>query len=239
MKEKIIVANWKMNGSVDLVLQYNKLLEENKSDTRNLIVAVPYVYLQYAQKTIGSIASVAAQNIHSDAHGAYTGGVSSKMIKDIGVIWSIVGHSETRSFDCNIRNKLNNAIENDINIILCIGDNSKEISSNQEYISSILSQDLLPIYHNIKQKKLKIYIAYEPVWAIGTGNVADSNYIKNVFEIINNYCINNLGESVDLLYGGSVDINNFTELLDLTCVSGLLVGGASLKIDSLRKILTL
>ena len=238
MRNKFVIANWKMNGSKELIFEYSKFLRSVDILNRDLMVAVPYIYLDFAKKEIGDMAKICSQDIHNFPDGAFTGGVSAKMLKDIEVDWSIIGHNETRSQNCDVSKKISNAVESKVNFILCIGDESQDLVVNKKYINAVLSKELLPNYNNIDKNNLNFYIAYEPIWSIGTGKVAGMKYIEEVFNLINEFCLINFNKKINLIYGGSVNENNYLDIINLDCINGILVGGASLKINTLKRLLT-
>ncbi len=216
---KMIVANWKMNGSVELVDTFINAIVKSEE----LILALPHIFIGYASAKRNGF-KVAAQDCSVfENYGAHTGEVSAKMLKDSGAEYIILGHSERRS--CNeetvdiIYKKMKNAIEAGLKIILCVDENySKLIDENTESL----------VKNHIKD----IAIAYEPVSAIGTGVVPTTTEISNVLSKIKETYY-----GIKTLYGGSVNSANSQEILGLESVDGVLIGGASLKIEEIEKIL--
>lgn len=217
---KWLVANWKMNGSLELVKDY----ENNLKNHSNLIVAPPFIYINKFSST-----KTAAQNVHFQPNGAYTGEVSATQIKDIGVKFCIVGHSERRiySLETNeiVKEKALRCIENSILPIICIGETQADYENKNTL--NVLEKQL----ESCLPENGEFWIAYEPIWAIGTGLVPKLKEIEAIHEFIKEKT------NKTILYGGSVNAENAEEILSIEKVDGVLVGGASLKIDAMKKML--
>ncbi len=242
---KLIVSNWKMNGSVaqiehDLSI-YASLFHTNNP---SVVLALPDIYLYLASQIknkLGAKFSLAAQDISKFAsYGAYTGEINATMLKEFGIRYSIIGHSERRTYlneseDCLI-SKIDNILNEKITPVFCIGE-SQSIRENMKYIDFIENQ--LRILLKVKSSFESLVIAYEPIWAIGTGVVPTSEQISEVLKLIKAFVQNYLPHAkITLLYGGSVSGVNAFEILNLPEVDGVLVGGASLKPDDFISICT-
>lgn len=232
MAKKIYAFNLKMNAPNINFKSYVDLLEKSK-DT--VYACTPFVYLNEL-KTHAKTLKYGAQNVSEFENGAHTGEVSSSMLKECGASVCIVGHSERRKNNLEtgeqIALKINRLLENKILPIICIGENKQiKLSKAQKTILKQLNELNLNSH-----KTEKIIIAYEPVWAIGTGKVPTKDYIENMCGFIKNYIKqNNLKAKV--LYGGSYGEKNCEELNKTKNVDGFLIGGASLKEQSIKTIL--
>ncbi len=244
MRLKTIAANWKMNNdekeTTDLL---SELLIHIPSGAQKIILAPSFVHLNTAlQATYNSAIEVAAQNMHHKVSGAYTGEVSIKMLKSIGVQNVILGHSERRTLfnetDDVIFEKVKLALEFGIKVIFCFGESLEERESNNHFktIEKQLSK-LLDLSTNDWEK---IYLAYEPVWAIGTGKTASPEQAQEMHAYIRKILADKYGEElsedVSILYGGSVKPNNAKELFSQPDVDGGLIGGASLVVGDFLDI---
>lgn len=219
--QKWVVANWKMNGSKNLFDEYEKSFK----DVNNLIVCAPFIYLRESGKlTLG------AQNIHQQLKGAYTGEVSAQMLAELGVKYCLVGHSERRQYfnETNdiIYAKAQTCLDANITPIICIGETLEQYEKN--HAVSVLEKQLAECLPN----KAGFWVAYEPVWAIGTGKTPTINEISKVHSMLREKLPN-----TTLLYGGSVNGNNAAAIFSINNVDGALVGGASLDIAAMSAIL--
>ena len=240
---KIIAANWKMN----LVYSEAKDLLENISEIKseNEIYVFPsYIYLDLANKILGDTnVKVGAQNVFYENKGAFTGEVSPEQLKSMGISYAIIGHSERRKYfgdtDEIVNKKLLSCISNNIRPILCIGE-PDEIRQNKTYEAYLYNQLKLALNGVSVNDVENIIIAYEPVWAIGTGNTMNYSDIKRSGEFIYN-TIKVIYPDIKIipriLYGGSVNSSNSNEILNTKFIDGLLIGGASLKFEELSKII--
>jgi triosephosphate isomerase len=249
MRKSLIAANWKMNLNFEEVLLFIKSFQDFKFDNNKteVLIAPPFIYLQEVKKMLTKInkkIKVAAQNIHFESAGAFTGEISANMLKSVGIEWTIIGHSERRLYfgetDSIINKKVKKALENGLNIILCVGEQlfEREAGIEKELVISQLGMAL----SEIELSKMKnIVIAYEPVWAIGTGKTAKAEDAENMHKAIRGFIQSKYGRkvanSVRILYGGSVKPENISELMSMPNIDGALVGGASLKFDSFCKII--
>ena len=234
---KIIVANWKLNGSFDFIESYFEILNklEIKKDVCG-IVCPPHVYLNESYEQSNSL-YIGAQDCSNYDNGAYTGEISSLMIKDLGLQFCLVGHSERRQIfrqsNEDIKLKIFNLIKNSLNPILCIGETleEKENGLTQE----ILKKQIIECMSKNCSKN-NLIIAYEPIWAIGSGLTPTLKEIDNIHTFIKN----GINEYIDFktIYGGSVKVSNAYEIMALKNVDGVLVGGASLDAMEFSKILT-
>ena len=235
--DRIIVANWKLNGSSDFIEQYLQKLNCNQLDNSNIcgIVCPPLVYLH---KLAGKLTPLflGGQDCSNYNEGAYTGEVSASMLKDASCQFCIVGHSERRQIfgesNEDVCIKAINLIAHNINPIICIGETSEEKNKN-------LTKDILyaQISNSIPNNATKdfVIIAYEPIWAIGTGLTPSLEEIDNIHSFIKNEVRNS--ENYKILYGGSVNSNNASKIMALKNVDGVLVGGASLDALEYGKIM--
>ena len=258
-RKKIVVGNWKMNMTMD---QSNSLIKELKSISENDVeikIAPSFTNLHNAvllgqlSSSNGQYIEVVAQNIHSEERGAYTGEISAEMLKSIGVKSVIIGHSERRKYfnetDSILSKKVKTAIKYNIGVIFCVGEELQERENNNHFnvIKDQISIGLDDL--NVYEIK-KVVIAYEPVWAIGTGKTANSNQIqemhefirelvKDKFDHLRNKSTNDsaASESLRILYGGSVKPNNAKEIFSLQDVDGGLIGGASLNFADFSTII--
>lgn len=258
MKDIIIAGNWKMNTApVEAVKLFNEIesfFVANNYKSKNsvqsgklkFVACPPFVYLQTLQMLVNqskSLLNLGAQNSHFENKGAFTGEVSPMMLKDLGIKYTIIGHSERRTYfaetDETISKKIKSALENDLIPIFCIGETLEERQSGKT--NDILKNQLeigLSLVTNIDNNlKSKIVIAYEPVWAIGTGLAATTEQVSETHTFIKNEVSRILNLDLPILYGGSLNENNANELLSLDNVNGGLIGGASLKADSFCKII--
>ena len=239
------IANWKMYGKKSSIMTLNnviKLSKISKYKKANIIYCPPYTLLeQFVKKTKKSKIVVGAQNCHNDEnYGAYTGSINTKMIKDTGSKFVIIGHSESRQAgDTNslINLKIKSAIKQKLNIIFCIGESLRENKKKKTII--ILSSQIKNGLKNIKNID-KIIFAYEPLWSIGTGVIPKSKDLENRIKVIRNFIIKNYKiKNPRILYGGSVNPDNIVLLNKIPFISGFLIGGASLDskkfIDIIKK----
>ena len=239
-----IVANWKMNGDNIFNRDLLSLIERNSivSDSSHMIVCPPMPYLHQVNNQKSSYMMLGAQDISQYDNGAYTGETSGTMLADLNIAYVIIGHSERRELynedNSVIKDKFSKAIENNIKPILCIGETIEHRNSGQtfDYIHSQIDA----IISNNKLDNLKdLIIAYEPIWAIGTGQTATPEIAEEVHAYIRNILLNtdsNLAANTPILYGGSVNSENAEKLFRMENINGALIGGASLKADEFSKI---
>ena len=247
MRRPIVVGNWKMNM---LISSSRKWVEEllNSSDcagTFDIVVAPPFTSLSVVRQYIeGSKIQLAGQNMASKAEGAQTGEISAIMLKDAGCHYVILGHSERRQYhsesDRLINKKIFLACESGLNVILCVGESVGE--RNEDKTNCVIERQLTDCLEGLNEDQLNtLSIAYEPIWAIGTGRTANPNQVQDVHDFIRNWCEKsfgkNLASATRILYGGSVDSQSSSALMAQADVDGLLVGGASLRSKSFYDII--
>ena len=245
MRRKVIAGNWKMNMLPNEAIAFIGQITPMVKDTENeVILCVPYIDLFYsllsAQKTN---IKIGAQNMHWEEKGAYTGEVSGQMLKSIGVEYVIIGHSERRQYfaetDETVNKKVKAALSNGLKPIICVGETleQREQGKAEEIITK---QTMLALEGLAKEQMENVVLAYEPIWAIGTGKTATSEDANNSIKSIRNKVAELYGqevaEKITILYGGSVKADNAKELFSTTDIDGGLVGGASLKVEEFSKI---
>lgn len=245
MRKKVIAGNWKMNMLPNETIQFIEELAPLVKDTDNeVILCVPYTDLFYALLTAQNTnIKIGAQNMHFAENGAYTGEVSGKMLKSINVEYVIIGHSERRQYfnetDETVNKKLKAAFENGLKPIVCVGETleQREEGKVEEVITN---QTKLALDGLTNEQIENTIIAYEPIWAIGTGKTAtkeDANdAIKAIRNKIGQIYGQNVADRVIIQYGGSVKSSNAKELFSMSDIDGALVGGASLKSEEFSKI---
>ena len=245
MRKKVIAGNWKMNMLPNEAIDYINEFAPLVKDTNNeVILCVPYTDLFYALLNAQETnIKIGAQNMHYEEKGAYTGEISPKMLKSIGVEYVIIGHSERRQYynetDETVNKKIKAAFENGLKPIVCVGETLEEREQGKTK-EKITTQTRLALEGLTKEQVSKVIIAYEPIWAIGTGKTATSedanNNIKEIREEITKIYGKDVSECVIIQYGGSVKSSNAKELFTTSDIDGGLVGGASLKPDEFAKI---
>ena len=245
MRRKVIAGNWKMNMLPNETIDFiDKLAPLVKETNNEVILCVPYTDLFYALLTAqGTNIKIGAQNMHFEETGAYTGEVSGKMLKSIGVEYVIIGHSERRQYfnetDETVNKKIKSAYANGLKPIVCVGETLEQREAGKA-VEVITKQTELALEGLDNEQVASTIIAYEPIWAIGTGKTAtkeDANdAIKAIRDKICQIYGQNVAERVIIQYGGSVKSANAKELFEMSDIDGGLVGGASLKPDEFSKI---
>ncbi len=244
MSKYLIAGNWKMNllqnEAIKLIEDINFGISSLNLSSVEVLVCPPYTDLHIAnEKLINSPIQLGAQNMHFMTKGAYTGEISPAMVIDAGCKYVILGHSERRQYfkeDNEILiKKLKSAFDANINPILCIGETLKE-RELKETTNVLFNQiSILNLFE--KENLEKLTIAYEPIWAIGTGINATKEQIEEVHLWINNFVYSHFGLNIKILYGGSMNATNAEEILSTENVSGGLIGGASLKSEQFLSII--
>jgi triosephosphate isomerase len=248
VKEKIIVANWKMNLSYKQALRYIKDIRSFLTGLKNvkIILCPSFVSITSVQKeTKLRRIELGAQDVFWLEEGAYTGEISIRSLKEIGCKYVIIGHSERRQFlnetDAMINKKLQIALSHNITPILCIGEDVNQ--RNENLTAKVLHGQLLENLKIIDFKNdQQIIIAYEPIWAIGTDREATADQVNEAVLIIKSqltklYPNKDIEKSFKILYGGSVDEGNIESFLDLDIIDGFLIGGASVKKNEFIQLL--
>ena len=245
MRKQIVAGNWKMNKDyVDSEILVAKLLSQHKHSNTEVIIAPPFTNLLASINALkGSSIEVAAQNMHFAESGAYTGEISAAMLKSIGVNTVILGHSERRAYfnesDDLLAKKVDTALAHDMRVIFCFGEELKDRKSGNEN-SVVESQIKKALFHLPEAAWGQIVLAYEPVWAIGTGETATPAQAQDMHAFIRKTLANaysqNLADSVSILYGGSVKSSNAEEIFSKTDVDGGLIGGAALDAEHFTAI---
>ena len=245
MRRKVIAGNWKMNMLPGEAIEFITELEPLVKDTKNeVILCVPYTDLFYALLTAQNTnIKIGAQNMHFEEKGAYTGEVSGKMLKSINVEYVIIGHSERRQYfnetDETVNKKIKAAFANGLKPIVCVGETLEQRETGKT-VEIITKQTELALEGLTDEQVKNTIIAYEPIWAIGTGKTATSEDANNSIKEIRNKIVDIYGkdvaEEVIIQYGGSVKSTNAKELFEMSDINGGLVGGASLKAEEFSKI---
>ena len=245
MRKKVIAGNWKMNMLPNEAMKFIEDLAPLVKDTQNeVILCVPYTDLFYALLTVqGTNIKIGAQNMHFEEKGAYTGEISAKMLKSINVEYVIIGHSERRQYfnetDETVNKKIKAAFENGLKPIVCVGETLEQRDEGTTK-DIITNQTKLALEGLTDEQVANTIIAYEPIWAIGTGKTATSEdaqkAIKSIRDKICQIYGQNVSDRVIIQYGGSVKSSNAKELFEMSDIDGGLVGGASLKPDEFSKI---
>jgi triosephosphate isomerase len=245
MRKQIVAGNWKMNNDyVDSEILVSKLLGQHKHSNTEVIIAPPFTNLLASINALkGSSIKVAAQNMHFAESGAYTGEISASMLKSIGVETVILGHSERRAYfnesDDLLAKKVDTALAHEMRVIFCFGEELKDRKSGNEN-SVVESQIKKALFHLPEAAWSQIVLAYEPVWAIGTGETATPDQAQDMHAFIRKTLANayaqSLADSVSILYGGSVKSSNAEEIFSKTDVDGGLIGGAALDAEHFTAI---
>lgn len=250
MKNLIIAGNWKMNKTIKETEEFfEAFLKEIGTNLKNKVIIAPsFLSLQKAvELTKDSPVLISSQNVHEEESGAFTGEVSAKMLKDVGVNYSIVGHSSRREFDNDTNERINKkiitCIENEIVPILCVGENKREKDLGRTY--KVLKKQIIAAFDDVENPD-KVIIAYEPLWAISDGKTpaptptteeisAASSGIRRVLKQL--YESKDKIKNIKVLYGGSVTDKNALEIMSIKNINGVLVGGASMKADKFSAII--
>ena len=243
MRKPIIFGNWKMNKTNAQALEFVNGIDGYVTDKADFGVAVPFTALDTANKAASKL-HIAAQNVHFEANGAYTGEISVEMIKELGTKWVVLGHSERRQYfnetDADVQKKAAVAIENGITPIVCVGETLFEFEA--EKTESVVRKQVSGCLSGLNADDVSnLVIAYEPVWAIGTGKSATVEIAQNTCALVRDEVRNLFGkevaDKVRIQYGGSVNPSNIEEYMSQADVDGALIGGASLEVDSFKAII--
>ena len=243
-RKKIVAGNWKMNMTMDESIKLIAELEQISENNIEIKIAPAYTNLYKSISLLmSSQIEVIAQNLHQEKNGAYTGEISAEMLKSIGIKTVIIGHSERRQYfnetDIILSKKVKTALEHSLDVIFCVGEelSEREKGNHFELIKTQIKTGLFDL-NNDEIKN--VVIAYEPVWAIGTGMTANTHQIQEMHGFIRNL-INEkynymISSNIRILYGGSVKPNNAKEIFSLDDVDGGLIGGASLSFSDFSSI---
>ncbi|WP_028299597.1 triose-phosphate isomerase [Oceanospirillum beijerinckii] len=235
MRKKIVAGNWKMNGSLELVNNLlPRLVEVSEETQAQILVCPPAPYLTQAQALAGDKVAVGAQNCSEQASGAFTGEVSVSMLTELGMSHVLIGHSERRAIysetDALVVAKVKAAVEAGLVAVLCVGETLEQREAGHT-LGVVLGQIKVVLDELTVEQWSQLVVAYEPVWAIGTGKTATSAQAQDVHQAIRQQLAGydvQQAEAVSILYGGSVKASNAGELFAQPDIDGALVGGASL-----------
>lgn len=240
MRKKIVAGNWKMNKTPkEAVELINELKPLVASDDVEVVFCVPYVTLTTALEAVkGTNIGIGAQNMYYEENGAYTGEIAPNMLTEIGVKYVVLGHSERREYfgetDETVNKKTLKAIEHGLVPIVCVGETLEQREQGIT-VDLVRLQTKIALKDVSKEDAKNVVIAYEPVWAIGTGKTATSEQAEEVCAAIRQVLVEiydtDTAEAVRIQYGGSVSAANANELFNMPNIDGGLVGGASLKAD--------
>ena len=237
---KIIAGNWKMNGKLENLLEIKKISNEFARSKIEIIICPPFTLLSAASELAKNV-YIGAQNLHPENEGAFTGEISANMLVDLGITHSIIGHSERRNKhnETNeiVARKVKISLEKKLQTIICIGET--ELQRKENSTLEILEQQLLDSLANNTNFE-KLIVAYEPIWAIGTGLIPEVSEISKIHDFIRVRLVELYGSNasnIPLLYGGSVNGSNAPEIFKVNNVNGALVGGASLSFEKFAPII--
>ncbi|KAF2706033.1 Triosephosphate isomerase [Pleomassaria siparia CBS 279.74] len=234
-RQFFVGGNFKMNGNIKTITEIVQKLSEAKLDSNTeVVIAPPSLYLLLAREHLRKGIEVAAQNVFDRPNGAFTGELSVEQLKESGITWAILGHSERRVIlqedNSFVANKTKAAIDGGLGVILCCGESLEQRESNKTI--DVVTTQLKAVADKVKDWS-KIVVAYEPIWAIGTGKVATTEQAQEVHAAIREWLKKEVSseaaEKTRILYGGSVTEKNSGELAKQPDIDGFLVGGASLK----------
>lgn len=247
MRKNIVAGNWKMNKNFQEGLELAKgIIEKTDDSDTQIILCTPFIHLQAVSELVKIVPNiaVAAQNCYTKTSGAYTGETSVEMLKSIGVEYVVIGHSERREYFGEnhefLAEKVNVILENGLKPIFCCGE-SLDIRESGTYVEYVATQLRESLFHLSAEAFGKVVIAYEPIWAIGTGVTASPQQAQDTQAALRQVIAAKYGETVaddtTILYGGSVKANNAVELFSCPDVDGGLVGGASLTVEGFIPII--
>lgn len=242
MRKKIVAGNWKMNKTADeakaLLSEVINMVNDEVTSNVEVVLCPPALYLAAFRQYVpaGGRVSLGAQNCHEKESGAYTGEISAPMLQSIGVDYVILGHSERRQYfhetNAQLADKVDAALASGLTPIFCCGE-SRDLRENGDYVGFVKKQLTESLFHLPAEKMANVVIAYEPIWAIGTGLTATSGQAQDMHFEIRRHLAHQYGDSVaqdiTILYGGSANPGNAAELFAQPDVDGGLIGGASLK----------
>ena len=242
MRQKIVAGNWKMNTTVPEGIELAKAVVAKSAEVPanvKLIIATPFTHLYPVAEVVkGTVVSLSAENCADKEKGAYTGEVAANMLASVGCEYTILGHSERRQYygetDEKLVEKTKLALANGLKVILCVGENLEEREAGKHF--DICKSQIVNVLYNFTAEDMKnIVVAYEPVWAIGTGKTATSEQAEEIHAFIRNVIAEKFGaevaEETTILYGGSCKPSNAKELFAQKDIDGGLIGGAALKAD--------
>ncbi|KAF9700046.1 hypothetical protein EKO04_001761 [Ascochyta lentis] len=234
-RQFFIGGNFKMNGTIESIKKIVQNLNDAKLDSNaEVVIAPPALYLLLTREHLRKGLEVAAQNVYDKPNGAFTGEISAEQLKDSGITWTILGHSERRTIlqedDAFIASKTKAALDGGLSVILCCGESLEQREAGSTV--DVVTKQLKAVADKVKDWS-KIVVAYEPIWAIGTGKVATTEQAQEVHAAIREWLKKEVSseasEKTRILYGGSVNEKNCSELAKQADIDGFLVGGASLK----------
>jgi triosephosphate isomerase (TIM) len=245
-RRPLIAGNWKMHLTLSEAVHLAQAIAGTSADCpdRDVLVAPAFTALSAVCNAVkGSTLLVGAQNVAWETHGAYTGEISPAMLSDIGIAWAIIGHSERRQLfgenDVMINRRVQGALTNGIHPILCIGETLAEREAGHTF--TVLEQQVRKGLDQVTNAQMtQLVLAYEPVWAIGTGKTATKEQAQEVHAFIRHLltgmCEKSVADATRILYGGSVKPDNINDLMAQPDIDGALVGGAALKAESFARI---
>ena len=241
MRKPIIAGNWKMNMSIKEGKEFIAAIKDQISGSDvEAVLCAPFTLLKdLKEATAGTNIKIGAQNMHYEESGAFTGEISPSMLKEINIDYVVIGHSERRQYfnetDETVNKKVLKALESDMLPIMCCGETleQREAKETKNVVKTQVEKGLINVDVNVLEK---VVIAYEPIWAIGTGKTATSEQANEVIayirEVVAAMFNDEISEKVRIQYGGSVKPANVVEIMNESDIDGALVGGASLKADS-------
>lgn len=248
MRQLIVAGNWKMNKTLEEGLELIKAVLDRAEKPKGAVVfATPFVHLREAAKLLKVRRGfhLAAQNCHHEEKGAFTGEVSVDMLQSVGAEFVLIGHSERRQYfketNKQLAKKVDLALSRNLRPIFCCGE-SLAVREDGQHVAFVAKQLKASLFHLSEQQFRQVVLAYEPIWAIGTGRTATSAQAQDMHAAIRTLIAKKYGEAVaddtTILYGGSANAQNATELFSQPDVDGGLIGGASLKPDDFVAIIS-
>lgn len=245
MRKHIVAGNWKMHkNNQETIALLDEIISKKEANTTEIVVAPTFVNLLTAvEKTKGHNITIAAQNMHQAEGGAFTGEIAANMLTSIGVNTVILGHSERRAYfhetDALLANKVDTALKHNMRVIFCFGEELKD-RQNENHFNIVEYQLRDALFHLRKNDWANIVLAYEPVWAIGTGETASPAQAQEMHKfirtLIDKVYGHEVADDVSILYGGSVKPDNAKEIFSNPDVDGGLIGGAALNADDFLAI---